>query len=163
MTSDERGQIAVLALGLALVVFAIAGLAVDGTRAFLARRSLQNLADAAALAGAGELDTDVLQDRRENRGLGAGCRSPYRCNVAVASGRHGAGGDNLCAAPYRGATSLGDPDQLPCARGDHQHSGGGCGERGAAAGTALSTPPTCPQPLWHRVFHPASAQKPDIS
>jgi uncharacterized membrane protein len=60
MTSDERGQIAVLALGLALVVFAIAGLAVDGTRAFLARRSLQNLADAAALAGAGELDTDVL-------------------------------------------------------------------------------------------------------
>ena len=48
----------VLVLGLALVAFAIAGLAVDGTRAFLLRRSLQNSADAAAIAAASELDTD---------------------------------------------------------------------------------------------------------
>jgi Flp pilus assembly protein TadG len=54
--TDERGQVTILVLGLALVVFAIAGLAVDGTRAFLTRRSLQNGADAAALAGAAELD-----------------------------------------------------------------------------------------------------------
>ena len=53
---DERGQATVLVIGLALVVFAIAGLAVDGTRAFLFRRSLQNSADAAALAAAAELD-----------------------------------------------------------------------------------------------------------
>lgn len=39
-----------------LLVFAVAGLAVDGTRAWLLRRSLQNAADAAALAGAAELD-----------------------------------------------------------------------------------------------------------
>ena len=55
-SSDERGQVAVLALGMALLAFAVAGLAVDGTRAWLLRRSLQNAADAAALAGAGELD-----------------------------------------------------------------------------------------------------------
>ena len=52
----ERGQVSVLVLGLALVVFAVAGLAVDGTRAFIFRRSLQNAADAAAIAAASELD-----------------------------------------------------------------------------------------------------------
>ena len=56
MRGNEEGQVAPLALGLALVLFAVAGLAVDGTRAFLFRRTLQNAADAAALAGAGEVD-----------------------------------------------------------------------------------------------------------
>lgn len=56
MRGNEEGQVAPLALGLALVFFAVAGLAVDGTRAFLFRRTLQNAADAAALAGAGEVD-----------------------------------------------------------------------------------------------------------
>ncbi|MDQ3916305.1 MAG: pilus assembly protein TadG-related protein [Actinomycetota bacterium] len=54
--ADERGQVTVLVLGMALLAFAVAGLAVDGTRAWLLRRSLQNAADAAALAGAGEID-----------------------------------------------------------------------------------------------------------
>jgi hypothetical protein len=54
--SAEDGQVTVLVLGLALVCFAIAGLAVDGTRVFLARRALQTAADAAATAGAGQLD-----------------------------------------------------------------------------------------------------------
>jgi Flp pilus assembly protein TadG len=53
---SQSGQATVLVLGLAIVVFAVAGLAVDGTRAFIARLTLQNTADAAALAGAGELD-----------------------------------------------------------------------------------------------------------
>jgi hypothetical protein len=56
---NERGQATVMVLGLALVCFAVAGLAVDGTRVFLARRTLQNAADAAATAGASELDTAV--------------------------------------------------------------------------------------------------------
>jgi Flp pilus assembly protein TadG len=53
---SESGQATVLVLGLAIVVFAVTGLAVDGTRAFVARLTLQNAADAAALASAGELD-----------------------------------------------------------------------------------------------------------
>lgn len=53
---NERGQVTVLVLGMALLAFAVAGLAVDGTRAWLYRRTLQNTADAAALAGAAELD-----------------------------------------------------------------------------------------------------------
>jgi Flp pilus assembly protein TadG len=53
----ERGSTSVLVLGLALVVFAISGLAVDGTRAFIYRRSLQNSADGAVLAASSELDT----------------------------------------------------------------------------------------------------------
>lgn len=53
---NERGQTTVLVLGMALIAFAVAGLAVDGTRAWLYRRTLQNAADAAALAGAAELD-----------------------------------------------------------------------------------------------------------
>lgn len=55
MTGD-RGQVAIFVLGLALVCFAISGVTIDGTRAFLFRRTLQNSADAAALAGAAELD-----------------------------------------------------------------------------------------------------------
>jgi Putative Flp pilus-assembly TadE/G-like len=52
----QQGQAALLVVGLALVCFAVAGVAVDGTRAFLLRRTLQNAADASALAGAAELD-----------------------------------------------------------------------------------------------------------
>lgn len=59
MRESESGQVAVLVLGLALVAFAVAGVAIDGTRAFLFRRALQDVADAAALSGAGELDTAV--------------------------------------------------------------------------------------------------------
>lgn len=55
--NDQRGQTTVLALGLALLTFALAGLAVDGTRAFLLRRTLQNAADSAGLAGTGAIDT----------------------------------------------------------------------------------------------------------
>ena len=56
--NSERGQVTVMVLGLAIMSLAIAGLAVDGTRAFLLRRTLQNAADAASLAGAGEISRD---------------------------------------------------------------------------------------------------------
>ena len=56
----EGGQVTILVLGLALVAFATAGLAVDGTRAWLARRTLQNAADSSALAAASEIDESVL-------------------------------------------------------------------------------------------------------
>lgn len=56
MTRNDDGQVVPLVLGLTLVFVAVAGLAVDGTRAFLHRRTLQNAADSAALAGAGEVD-----------------------------------------------------------------------------------------------------------
>ena len=59
MKRDERGQVTVLMLGMALIAFAVAGIAIDGTRAFLMRRTLQNAADASALAGSGELDVDA--------------------------------------------------------------------------------------------------------
>ena len=56
---NEDGYVTVLAIGLTLVVFAVVGLAVDGTRAFIARRSLQNLADGIAVSSAGELNTHM--------------------------------------------------------------------------------------------------------
>ena len=59
MKSDERGSVAVLVLGLALVCFAVAGLALDGTKVFLMRRALQNSADAAAVSGANQIDVDA--------------------------------------------------------------------------------------------------------
>lgn len=52
----ERGQVAVMVIGLGFVAAAVVGVAVDGTRAFIHRRSLQNAADAAALAAASEVD-----------------------------------------------------------------------------------------------------------
>lgn len=59
---SQSGQMSILALGLAMLLFAVAGVAVDGTRAFLFRRSLQNAADASALAGAGEVDVDAYYE-----------------------------------------------------------------------------------------------------
>jgi Flp pilus assembly protein TadG len=59
---SEAGQTTVLVLGLALICFAIAGLAVDGTRAWLYRRTLQNAADASVLAGAAELNRDIYYE-----------------------------------------------------------------------------------------------------
>jgi Flp pilus assembly protein TadG len=56
----EHGQATVFVLGMSLVCFAVAGVAVDGTRAFILRRTLQNAADASALAGASELDRHAL-------------------------------------------------------------------------------------------------------
>lgn len=53
---DECGYASILVLGFALIAIAVTGVAIDGTRAFLFRRSLQNSADAAALAGASEID-----------------------------------------------------------------------------------------------------------
>lgn len=53
---NERGQVTVLVAGMTMVVFAVVGLAIDGTRAFIYRRTLQSAADAAALAAASELD-----------------------------------------------------------------------------------------------------------
>jgi hypothetical protein len=52
---EEQGQTSILVVGLAIVVFAVAGLAVDGTRAFLFRRTLQNIADSSVLAAAGDI------------------------------------------------------------------------------------------------------------
>jgi len=59
---SQSGQMSILALGLAMLLFAVAGVVVDGTRAFLFRRSLQNAADASALAGAGEVDVDAYYE-----------------------------------------------------------------------------------------------------
>jgi uncharacterized membrane protein len=55
--TDQRGQTTILVVGLVLVVFAVTGLAVDGTRAFLFRRTLQSVADSAAVAAASEIST----------------------------------------------------------------------------------------------------------
>ena len=60
MRSNEGGYASILVLGMTLVAIGVAGLAVDGTRAFLFRRTLQNAADAAALAGASEIDRTAL-------------------------------------------------------------------------------------------------------
>ena len=57
---SERGQVTIMALGLALISLVMAGLAVDGTKAFLLRRTLQNAADSASLASAGEIDRDAF-------------------------------------------------------------------------------------------------------
>ncbi|MPZ69236.1 MAG: hypothetical protein GEU71_06855 [Actinobacteria bacterium] len=59
MIASERGQSTVLVMGMMVLCFAVAGVAVDGTRAFIFRRSLQNAADSAAQAGASQLDASV--------------------------------------------------------------------------------------------------------
>jgi hypothetical protein len=55
-SKGEAGYASILVLGFTLIAIGVAGIAIDATRAFLYRRSLQNAADAAALAGASEVD-----------------------------------------------------------------------------------------------------------
>lgn len=71
MRRDESGQAAILVLGMLLVCCLMAGVAVDGTRAFLYRRTLQNAADSAVLAAASELDRHSLYGRRGSVRLAA--------------------------------------------------------------------------------------------
>jgi uncharacterized membrane protein len=74
ISGGDNGQTTVLVLGLTMVVLAVTGLAVDGTRAFLFHRTLQSVADASAVAAAGEIDRtayytsggrDLLLDTRQ--------------------------------------------------------------------------------------------------
>ncbi|MGI8941824.1 MAG: pilus assembly protein TadG-related protein [Actinomycetota bacterium] len=58
--NSESGQVTIMALGLAMMSLSIAGLAVDGTKAFLLRRTLQNAADSATLAASGEVSRSEL-------------------------------------------------------------------------------------------------------
>ncbi len=57
----EGGQASVLILGMLLVVLAVGGLVLDGSRAILLRRSLQNALDSAVLAGAEQVSVAVWQ------------------------------------------------------------------------------------------------------
>lgn len=52
----DDGQATLFVLGMALVALAVTFFAIEGTRSFLMRRTLQNAADAAAIAGASQLD-----------------------------------------------------------------------------------------------------------
>lgn len=58
---DESGQAIVLVAILMVGLVAVAGLVTDGGLVFSQRRDLQNVADAAALAGAMQLDEGVYR------------------------------------------------------------------------------------------------------
>lgn len=59
---SEQGSVTGMLVAVMVVVLAFAGLALDGTRLLLARRDLQALADAAALAGASSIDERRFRD-----------------------------------------------------------------------------------------------------
>ena len=59
--NTERGSATIFAIGCFLVAAAVAGVAVDGSRAFILRRSLQAKADAAVLAGGASLDEEAYR------------------------------------------------------------------------------------------------------
>ena len=79
MNGREEGQVTILALGLCLVCIAVAGLAVDGARAWVHKRTLQAAADAAAASGASGLDVQ----RFYADGGAAGTLDPHRVEDRV--------------------------------------------------------------------------------
>jgi hypothetical protein len=97
---SERGSVLPLALGLGLVLIAVSGLAVDGTRAFLLRRTLQNAADAAALAGAGEVDRSVYY-RTGGEGVALHPDAARRTALAWLARRGISAGAGVRASPER--------------------------------------------------------------
>lgn len=76
MTSEVRpapdrdeGSVLVLALGMIVVCLMAVAVVVDASTVFLARRSLQSAADAAALAGAQAIDVDAYYERGAADGI----------------------------------------------------------------------------------------------
>lgn len=61
--SDDRGAAAVIVVLLTPVLFAAAGLVLDGGRAIAARQQAAGLAEQAARAGVDQLDVNALRDR----------------------------------------------------------------------------------------------------
>jgi Flp pilus assembly protein TadG len=61
LRGDESGQIIVLVAILMVGLVAVVGLVTDGGLVFSQRRDLQNVADAAALAGAMQIDQDAYR------------------------------------------------------------------------------------------------------
>jgi hypothetical protein len=58
--------VSVVIVGALFICLAFTGLAVDGARLFTARRDLQNVADAAALAGASAIDEGHFRESAGN-------------------------------------------------------------------------------------------------
>jgi hypothetical protein len=58
----ERGAITIWGIGLILVVFGVAGLAIDTWRVFAERQALAGLADSASIAGATAVDVDEFRN-----------------------------------------------------------------------------------------------------
>ncbi len=61
-SGDERGSVLISGLLLTLALLMVLGAAVDIGHAFIVRRDLSSLADAAALAGAQQLDQQAIHE-----------------------------------------------------------------------------------------------------
>ncbi len=59
---SERGAVTIWGLGLILVLFGFAGLAIDTWRVFAERQALAGLADSASIAGATAIDVATFRD-----------------------------------------------------------------------------------------------------
>ena len=59
---DERGAVTIWGLGLVLVLFGFAGLAIDTWRVFAERQALAGLADSASIVGATAIDVELFRD-----------------------------------------------------------------------------------------------------
>lgn len=98
MRTGERGQAAAFVIGMALVTFAVAGVAIDGTRAFLHRRTLQAAADAAVLDAAQSIQSRALYARSQVRISPASARA-----AALGSlGARGLGGTEVSISADEG-------------------------------------------------------------
>ena len=84
LARDEQGQVLVAVALLLVGVVALVGLTVDGGVVFAQRRDLQGLADAAALAGAMQIDEEAY---RAGLGVGLDPEAAYDAAVGYLSGR----------------------------------------------------------------------------
>lgn len=67
--SDDRGVMTVVLAVTLLGLLALTGLVIDGGRAYADRRAMQNAADAAALAGAGALNTILFNSTGQEKAV----------------------------------------------------------------------------------------------
>lgn len=62
LRSDERGNVIIWGIGLVIVLFGFAGLAVDTWSVFAQRQEIAGLADSASVVGANQIDLEAFRN-----------------------------------------------------------------------------------------------------
>lgn len=113
---SDRGSVLILGIGMVIVGLLAVAVAVDVSAAFLQRRALMSIGDAAALAGAQSIDLGSYYERGASVGTRlnpAAVASAVRRQVSVSGGTEGLAVDGVTTDGVTVRVRLSEPLRLP--------------------------------------------------
>ena len=117
--ADERGSVLLLGVGFVIVCLLAIAVVTDASAAFLQRRSLMSLADAAAIAGAQAIDQDAYYadgasvGTRLNPGLVRAAALRHLARTSASTAIPGLHVDGISSDGVRVVVALSSPLRLP--------------------------------------------------